>query len=260
MPVTLAQIHRYPVKGLAGQRLAATQLTAGQALPHDRRFGLTMGGAAAGLDMSGEQWVSYKQFYALSSEERLAQLGLEFDEASETVVITRAGKPVARGRPAEPLGRSLLDQFFAAFLAGNPRGTPKLLAGRREGGEAVAFTDTPAPTVSLLNLASVADLERVARAPVDPRRFRANLWLEGLPAWAEMDWPGQEIAAGGARLKVVESIERCAATTVNLETAQRDLNIPRLLQGGYGHLCMGVYAVVVAGGAIAEGDAVTAPA
>jgi uncharacterized protein YcbX len=254
MTVTLAQIHRFPVKGLAGERLPAVTLAAGQALPYDRRYALAMGGG--GIDLSGQAWINYRQLYALSSEERLAQLGLAFDEATETVVITRGGKQVARGKPGEPLGRSLLDQFFAAFLSGSPRGAPKLVAGQVREGRAVAFTDSERPTVSLLNLASVADLERVARAPVDPRRFRANLWLDGLPAWSEMTWPGQEVTVGAARLKVIEPIERCSATAVNLETAQRDLAIPRILQQGYGHLCMGVYAEVVAGGQIAEGDAV----
>lgn len=249
MTASLAQIWRYPVKGLAGERLAAVELTPGQALPFDRRYALAMGGGG-GADLSGETWVSYRQFYALSSEERLAQLGLAFDEASESVTITRGGKQVARGRPGEPLGRTLLDQFFAAFLAGNPRGAPRLVAGRGS----VAFTDTETPSVSLLNLASVADLERVARQPVDPRRFRANLWFEGPPAWAEMDWVGRELTLGTARLAVLEPIERCAATQVNPDTATRDLNVPRLLQGGYGHLCQGIYCRVVAGGRVAEGD------
>ncbi len=258
MTVTLAQIHRYPVKGLAGERLPATTLSAGQALPFDRRFALAMGGGG-GIDLTGQQWINYKQLYALSSEERLAQLGLSFDEASETVTITRGGKQVARGKPGESLGRNLLDQFFAAFLSGSPRGAPKLVAGQPTDGGSIAFTDSEAPNLSLLNLASVADLERVARAPVDPRRFRANLWLEGLPAWAEMDWVGKTVTIGGARLAVTEPIERCSATAVNLETAQRDLNIPRILQSGYGHLCQGVYATVVEGGAVAEGDAVVLP-
>ncbi len=253
MTITLAQIHRFPVKGLAGERLAATTLTAGQALPFDRRYALAMGGGG-GVDLSGQSWILYRQLYALSSEERLAQLGLEFDEASETVVITRAGKPVARGKPGEALGRSLLDQFFAAFLKGSPRGAPRMVAGQATAAGTIAFTDSDPPNVSLLNLASVADLERVARAPVDPRRFRANFWLEGLPAWAEMDWIGRELTLGGARLKVTEPIERCSATAVNLETAERDLNIPRILQAGYGHLCQGVYATVVEGGRVAEGD------
>jgi len=255
MTVTLAQIHRFPVKGLAGERLAATKLSPGQALPFDRRYALAMGGGG-GVDLSGRSWINYRQLYALSSEARLAQLGIAFDEASETVVITRAGKPVARGRPGEPLGRSLLDQFFAAFLAGSPRGAPRMVAGQATAEGRVAFTDSERPNLSLLNLASVADLERVARAPVDPRRFRANLWLDGLPAWSEMTWPGQEVTVGAARLKVIEPIERCSATAVNLETAERDLAIPRILQSGYGHLCLGVYAEVIEGGRIAEGDRV----
>lgn len=254
MTVTLTQIHRFPVKGLAGERLSAVTLSAGQALPYDRRYALAMGGG--GIDLSGQSWISHRQLYGLKAEERLAQLGLAFDEASETVVITRGGKQVARGRPGEPLGRSLLDQFFAAFLSGSPRGAPKLVAGQARDGASVAFTDTEAPSVSLLNLASVADLERVARAPVDPRRFRANLWLDGLPAWSEMTWPGQVVTVGAARLKVIEPIERCSATAVNLESAQRDLAIPRMLQQGYGHLCMGVYAQVLEGGEVSEGDAV----
>ncbi len=47
------------------------------------------------------------------------------------------------------------------------------------------FSDVPEKCLSLINLASLRDLERVVRAPVDPRRFRANICFEGAPAWAE---------------------------------------------------------------------------
>jgi hypothetical protein len=57
-------------------------------------------------------------------------------------------------------------------------------------------------------------------------------------------------------LAVTKRIQRCAATDVNPETAERDLNIPKALMRGYGHVHMGVYARVVTGGNIATGDEV----
>ena len=104
------------------------------------------------------------------------------------------------------------------------------------------------------------DLERVTRSPVDPRRFRANVWIEGAPAWQEFDWVGREISIGRLRLKVVEPIERCAATNVNPDTAERDMNIPLTLRRGFDHICMGIYAEVLNDGEIAIGDALDAPA
>ncbi len=113
--------------------------------------------------------------------------------------------------------------------------------------------------VSVVNAASLRALEAFADVPVDPVRFRANIYIDGAPAWAELDWAGREIAVGGARLRVARPIERCAATNVNPATAERDLNLPRALKRGFGHLHMGVYAVVTKGGEVAIGDAVEAP-
>ena len=108
--------------------------------------------------------------------------------------------------------------------------------------------------MSLVNLASIGELEKIAGVPVDPIRFRANLYHMGAPAWAELGWVGFRITVGHARLRVVSPITRCAATTVNPETAARDLNIPAILQEEFGHTYMGVYAEVVAGGEIGKGD------
>src|SRR5262249_46147775 len=108
--------------------------------------------------------------------------------------------------------------------------------------------------VSLINLASIAALEQSIGAEVAPLRFRANVYFEGAPAWSELDWLEREIAVGGARLRVVSAITRCAATQVNPATASRDLDIVRALQHGFGHNLMGVYGEVVEGGEMAVGD------
>jgi uncharacterized protein YcbX len=112
--------------------------------------------------------------------------------------------------------------------------------------------------VSLVNLASVRALEQFVGAPVVPIRVRANLYLDGAPAWTELDWLGSEIMVGTARLRVVSAINRCAATHVNPATAQRDINVVGALQRAFGHVNMGVYAEVVEGGEIAHGAAVAA--
>ena len=116
-----------------------------------------------------------------------------------------------------------------------------------------SYSDCEDELISIINLASVRDLERVVRAPVDPGRFRGNLYLEGAAAWQEMNWDGKTITIGEARLSVVGPIKRCAATNVDPETAARDLNIPLTLKRGFGHLQMGIYARVSEGGTVAVG-------
>jgi hypothetical protein len=47
------------------------------------------------------------------------------------------------------------------------------------------FTDSRKGYVSLINRASVSATEDLVGAPVDPLRFRGNLYLDGLAPWAE---------------------------------------------------------------------------
>jgi uncharacterized protein YcbX len=108
--------------------------------------------------------------------------------------------------------------------------------------------------VSIINLASVAQIETIVGAPVDPVRFRANVYVDGWPAWHEFDLLGRELVAGSARLKVVKRIVRCAATDVDPTSGIRDLHIPQTLQKNFEHGDCGVYAEVIAPGEIAVGD------
>jgi uncharacterized protein len=112
--------------------------------------------------------------------------------------------------------------------------------------------------VSIINLASVAALEGVIGAAIDPLRFRGNVYVSGWPAWHELDLVGQEIAIGAAaRLAVVKRIVRCAATNVDPDTGIRDLAIPAALMATYGHADCGIYGEVVTPGDIALDDRIS---
>lgn len=243
----IAKIYRYPVKGLSAEELTRVALTPGEGLPCDRRYALAHGSTV--FDPSNPTWMAKHNFLMLAKNERLAKLETKFDDATTTLTVARGGKQVAKGDLSTPTGRMLIEQFFAAFLSGETRGNPKLVEAPGH-----MFSDTARKVVSIIGLASLADVERVARQPVDPIRFRANLYFAGGTPWQEFDWLGRELTIGTARLRVLDKIDRCAATTVNPKTAERDLQIPRLLMDGFRHIECGVYAQVLAPGEIAEGD------
>lgn len=52
--------------------------------------------------------------------------------------------------------------------------------------------DVYKPYVSFLNLASVRELSRALGREIDPRRFRMNVWVEGLPPFAELAYVQQQ--------------------------------------------------------------------
>lgn len=248
MSKSIREIYRYPVKGLSPERLPRVALAADQALPQDRRFAIARAAVRPG-DPAADGWQPKSAFYQLQRDERLARLRVAFDDASDRLVLFRHGRQVAQGKASDPLGRTLLTQFLTAFLATAGQGAPRLVEAR-----GFAYSDVPDPLISLANLASIADLERIVGRPVEPLRFRANLYVEGVPAWEEFQWIGRRVKIGGATFKVVDAIERCAATNVDPETAERDLNLPLALQRGFGHCQMGLYLRVIEAGEVAAGD------
>src|SRR6202030_3053960 len=148
-------------------------------------------------------------------------------------------------------GRAAIEQFFAGTFAGEIKGPPKILTSPGH-----SFSDVARKVVSIINLASLRAIENMVEQPVHPLRFRANLYVEGWPAWHEFDLLDQTLAIGDARLKVVKRIVRCAAVNVDPESAARDLDIPHTLMRRFGHADCGVYAEVIGGGAVDVGDAI----
>src|SRR3954467_11496646 len=237
-------IYRYPVKGLSPQALARAILKPGQTLPADRLYAIENG--PSGFDAAAPGYFPKQRFLMLMRNERLASLRTDYDEVTHTLTIHGEGREAARGDLRSHDGRLAIEAFFRRFMPHELRGPPKVLYGAGH-----SFSDVAKRVVSVINLASVAAIENAAGVPVNPLRFRGNLYVEGWPAWHEFDLLGREIAIGeSARVKVVKRIVRCAATNVDPDTGARDLAVPDTLLRSFGHADCGVYAEVIEAGEI----------
>jgi hypothetical protein len=253
-PASLRAIYRYPVKGLSPQPLERSRLAVGQTIPADRLYAIENG--PCGFDPAAPAYFPKQRFLMLMRNECLAALRTDYNEANHTLTIEWEGRQAACGDLRSKYGRLAIESFFRRFMPKELRGPPKVLHG-----EDHSFSDVARKVVSIINLASVAAVEDAAGAPVNPLRFRGNLYVAGWPAWREFDLLGLELTIGqNARLKVVKRIQRCAATDVDPETGIRDLTIPRTLLGNFHHTDCGVYAEVIAAGDICVGDLINSAA
>ncbi len=251
-PALLVAINRYPVKGFSAEPMSSVALEAGHFFPGDRLYAVENG--PSGFDPAAPAYIQKTQFLVLMRNARIAALKTRFDHESQTFTLARDGAVVAEGDISTPEGRAAIEDYLTIYMEKEARGPLKVL----EAPEGHRFTDSlRAGFVSLLNLASVRDLEAKMGDAVDPIRFRMNLHLDGLDPGSELELSGRILEIGPeVRLKVLKRTERCAATSVNPVTAERDLNVVKGLHKGYGHTDCGIYAKVVTGGRIAPGDMV----
>lgn len=245
----IASLYRYPVKGLSPERLTTALLDEGAYFPGDRLFAIENG--PSGFDPAEPVHQPKIKYLMLMRHEALATLRTRYDDASGDLVVAREGNEVLRASTSTPEGRDRITGFFEDFMPEALRGRPRLL----QAPDGYRFTDSRSGFVSIINLASVADLEARIAAPIDPLRFRGNIMVEGLKPWAELDLAGRELTtASGVRLHVIKRIERCAATNVDPQTGARDLQLPKALMTAFGHVDCGIYCKVLSGGRLIEGE------
>ena len=107
--------------------------------------------------------------------------------------------------------------------------------------------------VLVVNLATVEMFALEAGMAIDPRRFRANLYVDGLEPEAELRWLGRVIRAGDAELEVVDRCERCKVITMDPDTTEAKPELLRLLVQKHDER-LGMYCRVVRTGRVAVGD------
>jgi uncharacterized protein YcbX len=248
-------LYRYPVKGLSAEPTASLELRAGEGVPMDREFALALADTA--FDEAAPEPFAKTYFLMLMRHEKLAALSTKFDAAAEHLTIVKDGDTLLEASVTEPTGRAAIAEFFAAYIGVD---RPRLV---RAAGHKFTDVSVVSPVmmraVSVINLASVRALEQSLGRTLDPLRFRANIYFDGLPAWSELDWTDKDITIGPVRLRGTLRTRRCAATNVNPSTALRDENLPAALMRHFGHPDMGIYLDIVSSGSVSIDDPVGAP-
>ena len=247
--MNIDSLYRYPVKGLSPEKLSSVQLDAGNGFPLDRKYALLRTEAA--FDAAAPVWLAKANFVMLMLHEQVAALQTRYSEVGEQLRIrTPAGheRTFALNDPAQ---RTALEQYFLDFLPKRLSAAPRLVEARGH-----QFTDKAEKYVSLINLATVRELEKRWGQTLDPLRFRANIYIDGGGPFVELDWVGQEIRLGHVLAEVMQRNGRCAATNVNPQTGARDRDVPGKLRAEFGHKDLGIYLKITEPGLLIAGDRV----
>jgi uncharacterized protein YcbX len=209
---------------------------------------------------------------------RLVQVRAETDPNATWLRLTFPGGDVIAGavelgeRVRTPVygrlatGRIVKGDWAAALapFAGRP---VSLVRCDRPGGTRIKpGEDEVRNAVSLVSDGSVGELARhLGVARVDARRFRMLIEIDGAVPHEEDTWIGGSVAAGTAVLSITKPDARCAITTQDPDTGQRDLDTLRTIlryRGFRGNdpekkLDFGVLGDVLQPGRIAVGDEVS---
>jgi GntR family transcriptional regulator / MocR family aminotransferase len=250
MPV-VSNIYRYPIKGLSAQRVPEVMLQAGKPFPHDRIFALAR--PRSPIDPHFAKWAKKGLFVMLMLDEALARVRTHLDVDTLDFTVQQGNQQLLAVNLASERGRNEVEAFYH-HLVPSLNGAPRLV--QANGGH---FMDKPDNVLSLINLATIRQLEAQWGFEIDPLRFRANIYIDEAEPWEEFEWIGRDIVIGDAVFRVDRRNGRCGATNVNPRSGSRDLDIPGSLRAAFGHKDLGIYLLTRKGGEIAIGSRVNAP-
>lgn len=249
---TIESIYRHPVKGLTPEHMKQVQLAAGEYFPGDRDYAIEVG--PSGFDAENPKQISKQRFTVLARFPSLARLRTRLDDATGAFHLGDASGFGFEAKLSTEEGRAAIERFLQAFLGEAAPGKLRVLESPR----GYRFMDHPQGYVSVMNLASVRAVAQAIGACIDPRRFRANIYVDGLKPWAEDEWgAGQSLSIGEATLSVFKPIVRCVATHVNLASGTCDIDMVGMLREHFGRDTLGTYFSVSGDGVVKVGDGVS---
>ena len=223
-------LYRYPVKGFTPEKCAALSIAAGGRIVGDRVLGFRFANAA----ISDDAWGTKHEFVALVNTPGLARLELQFDHKTLGLKITSRNKVIvdealndgSRRRVATAIEKYVLG-LAENPLSAHPDRIPLRLVGD---GVTPRYQDNPAGFVTLHSRESLAALAAAANASdLSELRFRSNIAVDGVEAWAEQAWIGRKLRIGAIDFEVAAPKTRCLATHANPSSGERDLPIMRIL-------------------------------
>jgi uncharacterized protein YcbX len=256
VPATVTWIAYTPVKGLRLRHCEETSMTV-DGVPGDRAFFLV------------------DERRAMVSATRLGPLvavEAEHDQGAGTLTLTFPDGRTVAG--STELGDAEEVRFHDLTLSASPVIGPFSRALSEHCGVPLRMFASPRErsgidrgrigAVTLVSLASLERLQAVAgeSSPIDPRRFRMTLGVDGLGAHEEDHWIDRAVRVGEATLGVAGNVGRCALTTRNADTGVVDfqtlhhLRSYRREEPATEPLPFGVHASVLEPGRVRVGDVV----
>lgn len=213
----LAEIWRYPVKSMAGERLQEARLGR-DGVEGDRRVQVRLG------DMDSE--------------------------AGERIVTARS-RPQLLGHRATlgPDGEPLVDG--RAWRAASVAADVERAAGA---GARLELSDEVQLRYDILPLLVATD-GAIDSLGLDRRRFRPNLLIGGVQGLAERDWQGRRLRIGEVVVALADLRGRCVMTTFDPDTLAQDPKVLRTIVQRLGGV-LGLNAEVARGGVVRVGDPV----
>jgi uncharacterized protein YcbX len=202
---------------------------------------------------------------------RLMQVRPEWDEDSRRLALAFPDGRVVAGvvEPGEPVDATLYGEPHASRAVPGPwqkalsefAAVPLTLLWSERG--AVDRGANGGGWASIVSRASIDRLgeEAGAAGPVDGRRFRMLLEIDGVGAHEEDRWLGRRVRVGESVVEPLGDVGRCVVTTCDPDTGVSDLDTLGALaayrrEGVVEPLPLGVYAAVVEPGRVRVGDAI----
>ncbi len=257
MTPRVAWLHVAPIKSLGIQERERVTLQA-RGVEEDRRFCI--------VDAQGRM-LNAKRVAAFISvrpefNEAMTELTLHFPDGTSVRGPIELGAPVTVSIYRRAVAARDVRGPFTGALSQLDGGTARLVRFD-EAGEGVDRS-ARGGAATLLSVASLGALAEAAGVdgPVDPRRFRMLIGVDGVPAHAEDAWIGRSVRVGGAVVVPLGNVGRCVVTTLDPERAVSDLDTLAALAAYRGaqatteELPFGVWGRVEQPGTVAVGDAV----
>ncbi len=243
-----------PVKGLALVHPDAVELTPA-GIPGNRRFYL--------IDEHGELFSGFDHGPLVSVvptyDQDQERLSLRFPDGGEVVGDARApGRAVSTNFHGRRVEGQLMEGPWSGAVSTFVGASLRLVRTDRDG------DGSDVEHLTVVSTASIADLGVRGRhdGPLDARRFRIDVEVDGTGPYEEDSWEGQRVRIGDATVSVLGQIPRCRVTTQSPQTGVRDWGTltqiakyrPRIPNDG--GIPFGMYARVERPGTVRVGDPV----
>ena len=257
MSISISSINYCPVKSISFQSIKSCEIIKNIGIVGDRIFAFSKG-----LDLNQAQLFEKKleerrgkwnKILTLKNSPSLNKYNFLFD--NDKLTLTQNNSEILTINIDETSEYELLSNKILELESSLQK--PIYLMKNKD----IPFFDTSISnktilnhSISLINTKSVVDFQNKTNQEIETKRFRGNIFVDGVDAWEERNWIGKIIKINDISFKVENNIPRCVAINLKPNTDDNSLNLLQSLKKTYNHFDMGVYLTALNDGLINIGD------